>query len=95
MVTRSSTKVKYKDIVNVVVKLWWLYFLLSKHSYLFSSLSILWCENFKATYLTTNVVFQLHMKHIEIDFHFVNDIFVKKGAISLVYCHWYSNSEWY
>jgi hypothetical protein len=39
---------------------------------------VLWCDNIGATYLSSNSVFHAHKKHIEVDYHFVRERFVKK-----------------
>jgi hypothetical protein len=35
--------------------------------------STLWCDNIGATYLTANLIFHRHMKHVEVDYHFVRE----------------------
>ena len=32
------------------------------------------CDNLKTTYLFANPVFHTHIKHVEIDFHFIYDM---------------------
>ncbi|KAF2300648.1 hypothetical protein GH714_014937 [Hevea brasiliensis] len=39
---------------------------------------ILWCDNVGAAYLTANPIFHAHMKHVEVDFHYVHDKVTKK-----------------
>lgn len=44
--------------------------------------SLLWYDNVRATYLTTNPTFHSQMKHVEIDFHFVRE-FVKQKLLNV------------
>ena len=72
-VARSSTEAKYKAIANATFEIMWIMSLFQELQ-IISSPPKLWCDNIGATYLSANPVFHAHMKHIEVDFHFVREL---------------------
>jgi hypothetical protein len=43
---------------------------------------VLWCDNLRATYLSSNPLFHACTKHIEVDFHFIREK-VAMGALDV------------
>ena len=41
-------------------------------------MTIIWFDNWSATYLSVNSIFQVCIKHFEIDYYFVHDKVTKK-----------------
>ncbi|GJR67015.1 putative RNA-directed DNA polymerase [Tanacetum coccineum] len=72
-VSRSSTEAEYKALADTVTELTWLQALLNKLGIRSSSTPILWCDNLGATYLSANPIFHARTKHVEIDYHFVQE----------------------
>jgi hypothetical protein len=68
-VSRSSIEAEYKALANGAAEAIWVDSLLKE----LGVTRILWCGNLGATYLTANPVFHARTKHIEIDFHFVQE----------------------
>jgi len=77
-VSRSSTEAEYKAMANATVELIWLEQLLAELGIKLRRAPILWCDNLGATYLSANPVFHAKAKHIEIDFHFVQERVLKR-----------------
>ena len=73
IVGRSSTQAEYKAVANATSEIMWITSLFQELQ-IISSPPTLWCDNIGATYLSANPVVLAHMKHIEVDFHFVREL---------------------
>jgi hypothetical protein len=76
--SRSSTETKYKTIANATAELMWIQSLLKELKISCPPTTKIWCDNIGATYLTVNPVFHGHVKHVEIDFHFIRERVARK-----------------
>jgi hypothetical protein len=72
-VSWSSMEAQYKALSNAMTELTWLQTLLRELKIPHPPVARLWCDNVRATYLSTNPVFHVRMKHIDVDFHFVRE----------------------
>jgi histone deacetylase 1/2 len=68
-----STEAEYKSLANTTAEVMWLQTLLDELKVAQSKISVLWCDNIGATYLSANHVFHAKTKHIEVDYHFVRE----------------------
>jgi histone deacetylase 1/2 len=80
-VARSSTGSEYKALANAAAELQWIKSVLNELGVPSVHSPILWCDNIRATYLTSNPIFHARTKHIEIDFHYVRDQVVRGQLI--------------
>jgi hypothetical protein len=73
-VSRSSTESEYKALANASAELTWIQTLLGDLGVQSSRPPILYCDNIGATYLTSNPIYHARTKHVEIGYHFVQDM---------------------
>jgi hypothetical protein len=71
IVSRSSTKAEYRAMANGVAEPCWRK-LVELHNPL-SRVTLVYCDNVNAVYLSTNLVQHQRTKHIQIDLHFVRE----------------------
>jgi hypothetical protein len=72
-VSRSSIEAEYKALANSTAEMMWIQKLLLELHIQHPPAIRLWCDNIGATYLASNPVFHARTKHIETDFHFVEE----------------------
>jgi hypothetical protein len=72
-VARSNTESEYKSLSNTATELHWIQSILHDLRFPLPTSPKLWCDNIGATYLSSNPIFHARTKHVEIDFHYVQD----------------------
>jgi len=72
-VSRSSAEAEYRAVAHVVAECCWLRQLLQELHVSIASVTVVYCDNVSAVYMTTNPVHHRRTKHIEIDIHFVRE----------------------
>jgi hypothetical protein len=70
--------VEYKSAANTTVEITWIQTLMHEIQVPCPSTAKLWCDNIGAKYLYANSVFHARTKHIEVDYHFVQERVAKK-----------------
>jgi histone deacetylase 1/2 len=66
-VARSSTEAEYKALADGIAEILWIRALLSNLHFSPDPITILWCDNLGATYLSVNPIFHARTKHVEVD----------------------------
>ncbi|GKE37780.1 ribonuclease H-like domain-containing protein, partial [Tanacetum coccineum] len=74
--SRSSAEAEYRGVANVVAETCWLRNLLRELHTPLTSVTLVYCDNVNAVYLSCNPVQHQRTKHIEIDIHFVHNLVV-------------------
>jgi EAL domain-containing protein (putative c-di-GMP-specific phosphodiesterase class I) len=72
-VLRLSIEAEYKAIANATTEIIWIQTLLHELGVPSPSATSLWCDNLGANYLSANPVFHGRIKHIKVDYHFVQE----------------------
>ena len=73
MVSRSSTESEYRGGANEAAKIAWTESLLRELSITPTRPFLILCDNISATYLVVNPILHAQIKHMEIDYHFVQE----------------------
>lgn len=84
VVSRSTTEVEYKSLVNVVSEVTRFRSLLDEVGAKLPSPSVVQCDNFSTVSLVVNLVLHARVKHMELDLHFVRDK-VLSGTLQVNY----------
>ncbi|GJX75204.1 ribonuclease H-like domain-containing protein [Tanacetum coccineum] len=82
--SRSSAEAEYRGVANVVAETAWLRNLLRELHTPLLSVTLVYCDNVSAIYMTANPVQHQRTKHIEIDIHFVRDM-VARGQVRVLH----------
>ncbi|RVW67828.1 Retrovirus-related Pol polyprotein from transposon RE1 [Vitis vinifera] len=83
-VAQSSTDAKYRLVAATTSEINWICSLLTELDITLPTLPIIYCDNVGATYLCSNPVFHLRMKHVAINYHFIRDQ-VKSGTLRVTH----------
>ena len=73
IVSRSSTKAKYRVLVTTATELSWFHILFKELRIFLSHVPVIWCDNVFTIALSTNPFFHSHAKHLEVDYHFTRE----------------------
>jgi hypothetical protein len=73
VISRSSVEAKYHAVANGVAEATWLRQFLHELQASPSRYTLVYYDNIIAVYLSTNPIQHQHMKHVEIDLHFVRE----------------------
>jgi hypothetical protein len=73
VVFHSSAEAEYRVVANGVAEATWMRQLLHELYSLLQCVTLVYCDNVSAVYLSTNPVQHQRTKHVEIDLHFVRE----------------------
>lgn len=85
-VSRSSTEAEYRAIADAVSETNWLTTLLSELRFSISGIPKVLCDDVGTTYICANPVFHSQIKHVAIDFHFVQEQ-AENGLLQVSHLH--------
>lgn len=71
VVAHSSTESKFRALALVTSKLVWIHNLLTEIGFSLPYCPIIWCDNMGASALASNPIFHSHIKHLELNLHFL------------------------
>jgi len=77
---RSSTEAEYRAVADTLAEISWICSLLSELHFPVSYTPVIYCDSIGANQLSSNPMFHSRMKHIVMDFHFIQQR-VRSGAL--------------
>ena len=81
-VSCSSIEVKYRALASPTAEVTWIAYLLHDLSIPLSRPAQLLCDNISDLHLTLNPVLHAHAKHIELNYHFIQEKVAKRDLIT-------------
>ncbi|RVW40389.1 Retrovirus-related Pol polyprotein from transposon RE2 [Vitis vinifera] len=72
-VARSSTKAEYRSVASTATEIRWICYLLTELGVTLLQQSVIYCDNVGTTHLCSNSVFHSRMKHVALDYHFIQE----------------------
>lgn len=73
VVSKSSTEAEYISLALATAELFWLRMLFQDLHIPLNNTPTLWFDNIEAISLASNPVFRACTKHVEVDYHFIQD----------------------
>jgi hypothetical protein len=73
VIARSSAEAEYRALSLTTAELFWIRMLFKEIDIFLQVPPVLWCDNLSALALASNPVFHARTKHIEVDYHFVQE----------------------
>jgi hypothetical protein len=73
VISRLRAEAEYRVMTNVLVVAWWLRQLLLELHNPLSWVTLVYCDNVSAVYLSNNSIQHQRSKHVDIDLHFVHE----------------------
>jgi hypothetical protein len=80
-VSKFSTETEYWCLALVTTKVYWLRMLLCELQISLESAPIVWCDNVSALAFAFNPIFHARSKHIEVDYHYVQEKVTNRDII--------------
>lgn len=78
-IAKSSIEAEYRAVASALAELNWIKNLLIELHISIKQVPIIYCNNIGATYLCENLVFHSQMKHIAVDFHYMQSSLIRIG----------------
>jgi hypothetical protein len=80
VVSKSITETEYRSLAFATTELCWLRMLFQELALFLPCSPTLWCDNLGALALASNLIYHVHTKHIEVDYHFIREKEVNKDV---------------